>query len=146
MLLLCCLPEEIETSARLLEELKRLPGPPALERVLRTAQLAQRLQQPRPQGLLCLALLPARQDLHDLLAMQHLLQDIPLVLALPDDAPQTLALAHRLRARYLTYMQRPDAHQLMAQVVARVLDKYSRPWEPPAGSGPGPGTPGDDPA
>jgi hypothetical protein len=134
MLLLCCLPEETKTSALLLTELQHLPGHPALETVPRMAQLAERLQQPRPQALLCLALLPATQDLHDLLAMQHLLQDLPLVLALPDDAPQTLVLAHRLRARYLTFVQRPDAHQLIAQVVARMLAKYRQPWESAGGS------------
>jgi hypothetical protein len=136
MLLLCCLPPGLEISTRLLSQLRELPGHPVLETVPGVAQLVERLHEPRHQGLLCLALLPAQQDLRDLLAAQSLLQDMPLVLALPDGAPETLLSAHCLRARYVTSVQRPDAHLLMAQVVARMLGKYRQAWEAPEGVAP----------
>ncbi len=142
MLLLCYLPQEMPASARLRRQLQGLPGLEGLETVPDITQLAHRLQQPRPQALLCLALLPTQQALKDLLALQELLRDIPLVLALPDEAPQSLLWAHRLRPRYLTFAHGPEANLRITQVVARMLGKYARPWDPPADSPAKPALPG----
>ena len=116
MLLLCYLPQEMPASARLRRQLQGLPGLEGLETVPDIAQLAQRLQQPRPQALLCLAL--------------------------PDEAPQSLLWAHRLRPRYLTFAHGPEANLRITQVVARMLGKYARPWDPPADSPAKPALPG----
>jgi hypothetical protein len=47
-------------------------------------------------------LLPAdRKDLQDLLSIQHLLRDIPLVLLISDPNKETMVMAHRLRPRFV---------------------------------------------
>jgi hypothetical protein len=47
-------------------------------------------------------LLPAdRKDLQDLLSIQHLLRDIPLVLLVSDPNKETMVMAHRLRPRFV---------------------------------------------
>ncbi|MBI5522016.1 MAG: hypothetical protein HY910_05250 [Desulfarculus sp.] len=129
MLLLCCLPGEAEINSRLLAVVNNLPCHPQVEVLKNAADLGPRLQQPRPQCLLCLALAPSGEDLARLLDVAPLLQGIPLVLVLPDEQPATLAQAHRLRARYLTSLQRPEAPQMIAAVVGRMIEKYDRSWE-----------------
>lgn len=129
MLLLCCLPGETEMASRLLGAVSDLPCQPHMEVLRGAAELGRRLQQPRGRGLLCLALAPSHQDLDQLLTVAPLLEDIPLVLIVPDEEPATLAQGHRLRARYLTSMQRPEAPRMVAAVVGRMMEKYDRAWE-----------------
>jgi len=119
----------MEANAHLLAAVAALPGPPQVEVVRSLADLGPRLQQPRHQGLLCLAVLPSPAHLAQLMSLEPLLRDIPLVVLLPDEDPATLAQAHRLRARYLTSLQRPEAPQMAAAVAARMMEKYDRPWE-----------------
>lgn len=129
MLLLCCLPGDGEINSRLLAVVNNLPGHPQVEVLASADDLAPRLQRPRSQCLLCLALAPTPPDLARLLEAAPLLQGIPLVLVLPDEQPATLAQALRLRARYVTSLQHPEAPQMVAAVVGRMIEKYDRSWE-----------------
>jgi hypothetical protein len=45
-----------------------------------------------------------REDILELISVRHLFRDVPVVLIVPDTDDQTIALAHRLRPRYLTYI------------------------------------------
>lgn len=44
-----------------------------------------------------------RQDLANLLSIQDLLDDVRIILVLPDDKKKTVSAGHRLRPRYISY-------------------------------------------
>lgn len=44
-----------------------------------------------------------RQDLANLLSIQDLLDDVRIILVLPDDKKETVSAGHRLRPRYISY-------------------------------------------
>jgi hypothetical protein len=51
-------------------------------------------------------LLPAdRKDLQDLLSIQHLFRDVPLILLVSDHSKETMAIAHQLRPRFIDSLQ-----------------------------------------
>jgi hypothetical protein len=101
-LLYATLSKEISQSVR--EMLSpMLPGA-TVELYQTLSELWLRLQN-RKDGALTLLFLPgSREDITDLIAIRHLLRDIPVLLVLPDLEDETVALAHRLGPRHLTYV------------------------------------------
>lgn len=63
-----------------------------------------------------------REDILELIGVRYLFRHVPVVLVLPDTDDQTIALAHRLRPRYLTYI---DAHFVdLYPVLARLFERH----------------------
>jgi hypothetical protein len=68
--------------------------------------LAQRLREPYDgEDKVALLVATDQKNLGDLLSLQHLFLNVPLILLVPDRTPETMALAHRLRPRYLNDVQ-----------------------------------------
>lgn len=75
-----------------------------LEHLRHGAKLRQRLLKSGQEPSL-IVLYPAdRQELRKLVEMQDLFTDFRLILIAPDDTDETIALAHRLRPRFLCYI------------------------------------------
>lgn len=67
-------------------------------------ELAYRLRQPVREGLIAVLHAADRQELAGILSLQHLLQNIPIVFILPDRDDTTIAQAHRLFPRFISYI------------------------------------------
>jgi hypothetical protein len=59
----------------------------------------------------------SRVDLMDILSIQHLFRDTPIILFAPDNERETIALAHQLRPRFLSDTQSDF------EVISGVLNK-----------------------
>lgn len=60
-----------------------------------------------------------RQALSQLLSLKGFLRGIRIILGLPDDKEETIALAHRLKPRYLCYLN--DNYSELNLVVSKML-------------------------
>lgn len=69
------------------------------------AHLSHRFCRPYARGGDSIAVLYAadRQDLANLLSIRDLLDDVRIILILPDDKKETVSAGHRLRPRYISY-------------------------------------------
>lgn len=67
-------------------------------------ELSRRLRQPKDDLTIVVLLLASREDVLDLLAIRHLFRNVRIILVVPDLEDATIALAHRLRPRYLSYI------------------------------------------
>jgi hypothetical protein len=65
--------------------------------------LSHRLREPLDNRVVAILLLTSRGDLANILSIQHLLRDIEIILLAPNSNPETIAMAHQLRPRFLTY-------------------------------------------
>ena len=66
-----------------------------------------------------------REDFLDLLAIRHLFRNIRIIVVVPDTGHETIAMAHRLRPRYLTYI---DGNFLgLSAVVNKMSEGYAQP-------------------
>ena len=66
-----------------------------------------------------------REDFLDLLAIRHLFRNIRIIVVVPDTEDETITMAHRLRPRYLTYI---DGNFLgLSAVVNNMCEGYARP-------------------
>ena len=85
------------------------------------ASLSQRLHGPLPNPLIILLLISNREELCDILALCDLLNDRRIILILPDDNPDNLAMAHTLRPRFITYRDRDflDVSAVLGRMIAR---------------------------
>jgi hypothetical protein len=66
--------------------------------------LSRRLRQPKADLTIVVLLLASREDVLDLLAIRHLFRNVRIILVVPDLEDETIALAHRLRPRFLSYI------------------------------------------
>jgi len=83
--------------------------------------LRERLRQsPRCVDVLVL-LVSDHEELRELVDMSLLFKEIPRLLVIPDSEPATVALAHRLRPRLLSYVG--ESFETVARVVDRLLAK-----------------------
>lgn len=73
------------------------------------------------------ALLASSEELEALLPLREISMDIPLILVLPDSRPETISLGHRLRPRFLGFLQN-DFSEVTA-VLAEVLKRSRRDGE-----------------
>ena len=66
--------------------------------------LSRKLRQPKNDLMIVVLFLSDREDMLDVLNIQHLFRNTRVILVVPDLDEKTIALAHRLRPRYLTYV------------------------------------------
>ena len=85
-------------------------------------EFSRRLRQPKDDLTIVVLLLASREDVLDLLAIRHLFRNVRIILVVPDLEDETIALAHRLRPRFLTYI---NGNFLgLATVVSRMSAVY----------------------
>lgn len=89
-------------------QVKQALEPSIPEGILETYRSAsnfqQRLRQPKDGRTIVILLLARPEDFLDVLAMRHLFRDALTVVVVPDTEEETIAMAHLLRPRYLTYI------------------------------------------
>ena len=83
--------------------------------------LKQRLSQPVNELVAAILYVSGEDDLSQLLRMQDLLWDLPLILVIPAQDRQTVSCAHSLRPRFLTDVE--GDFKEVAEVLKRMLDK-----------------------
>lgn len=66
--------------------------------------LSRKLRRPKKDLMIVVLFLVDRHDMLDALNIQHLFRNTRVILVVPDLDEKTIALAHRLRPRYLTYV------------------------------------------
>jgi hypothetical protein len=81
--------------------------------------LSRRLSDPGQNPSLVILLFENRGELAEILPVRHWFQDISIILIVPDRTPETIALAHQLRPRFLAYRQ--DDFGTVAAVVGKML-------------------------
>jgi len=84
--------------------------------------LSRRLRQPKADLTIVVLLLASREDVLDLLAIRHLFRNVRIILVVPDLEDETIALAHRLRPRFLSYVD--GNFPGLATVVNRMSEAY----------------------
>lgn len=99
---------------RLLED--RVPGK-KMEMYRTIEGLKERLKAPHEGEMIAVLEASSRDDLDALLSIRQRLQGIKTILLAPDREEETVALAHQLRPRFLTYINNDPAN------VAAVLEK-----------------------
>ena len=62
-----------------------------------------RLKKPRYTFTVAIVFAPNRQDISDILSLDHLLRDIKIILVISHDNHGTLSMAHILRPRFISY-------------------------------------------
>ena len=87
--------------------------------------LSRRLRLPKDDPTIVVVLPARREDILDLLAIRHLFRNVRIVLVVPDIEDETIALAHRLRPRYLSYI---DGNFMgLSTVVNKMFKGYDHP-------------------
>lgn len=104
--------------------LARLPCRESLEMFRSIEGLAARLRRPASNLLIVILLAADRRELGDLLAMRHLLGKAKVFLMIADEEAETIALAHRLRPRYLGCLS--DDFTELASVLGKTIQEYER--------------------
>jgi hypothetical protein len=66
------------------------------------SDLSQSLRQPEEDLGVAVLLVSDQEDLQNIISIRHLFQTIRIILLLPNKAPETVAMAHQLRPRFLT--------------------------------------------
>ena len=66
-------------------------------------KLAQRLRRPSYYIGIAVLLISGREELWDVLSVRHLLDNVKVILILPDRKNETIELGHKLRPRFLSY-------------------------------------------
>lgn len=82
--------------------------------------LAQRLRRPHNGLEVAVLLATGREKLRELQSLDQMLETLRIILILPDADPQTIALAHSLRPRYVTNIQ--GDFQDVAAVLRKILE------------------------
>ena len=98
------------------------------ESYTRLEDLFHRLRKPRVMLKIGVFVISDAMELDRLLAIRELLSDIPLVLAVADNDPQTLSKAHALAPRFITFID--NGIEPMASVVERMLECRIKPVNP----------------
>lgn len=95
--------------------------------VFRTIKnLSQKLRQPKNDHDIAVLLANKKEDLQELVRIDHLLEDLRLILILADREADTIAKAHTLRPRFLTYV---DSDFLDVAAVLSKMLAYTHPNE-----------------
>jgi hypothetical protein len=87
--------------------------------------LSERLLQPKNDLSIALLLTAQREDIVELLSMSNLFRNSRIILIAPDRDKETIAIAHRLRPRLLTYIDSDFAD--VFTVLANMIGDYHRP-------------------
>ncbi|MBU2551987.1 MAG: hypothetical protein KKB20_26490 [Proteobacteria bacterium] len=80
------------------------------------------LKRPRLYPALALIATASRSELLDITRLEPLLDDVKIVLILPDCEDETLALGHRLRPRYMSFAG--DRMEDVAAILKKMMDTY----------------------
>jgi hypothetical protein len=86
--------------------------------------LARRLRQPKDDLTIAILLFGTSEDFLDVLAIQHLFRDVRTIVVVPDIRVETIAMAHRLRPRYLAYIDGNLSG--LSTVVDKMAEVYAR--------------------
>ncbi len=86
--------------------------------------LRERFRRPLDVPTIAVIFISCRKELRDVVANRELLQEVPLVLFLPDDKKGMVAEAHSLRPRFLTYTD-SDVREAFA-VLNRMVGKVRK--------------------
>ena len=106
----------------LLERMGRSEVSGEVLEVYRTFDLfAERLRHPVDERNIVLLLVPDRHELERIATLQLLLSNVRVILIAPSQDPETVATAHRLRPRFLTYVD--SDYSDISAVLKRMLDQ-----------------------
>lgn len=92
-----------------------------LETFQRLGSFANRLISTSSSASVAILLAASREDLLGLHTIRHLLEDMRVLLVVPDGDPQTVRLAHDLAPRFLSYLDDDPSHLLA--VLERMLGR-----------------------
>lgn len=109
-----------ETSAKRMKILESNFKDRRVETPSTVDDLIRRLREPSEETKILILLINNREDLKYLLSIPHLFLNVPLVIQVPDDSPETMQMAHRLRPRYLNSPQ--DDLGALVEVLRRILN------------------------
>jgi hypothetical protein len=85
--------------------------------------LSKRLRRPGRGPQVAVVILSSHKDLEDVITIRDLLADLATLLILPDADADTLAKAHQIRPRFLTYADSDP--MVIGAVLAKMLRTYS---------------------
>jgi hypothetical protein len=96
-----------------------------IERFETFGDFQERLKKPRCESTCAMLFAPDKQDLVDLLSIQHLFRNVPIILIISARNHDTISMAHRLRPRFLSYFA-PLSTKINLEEILAVLKKMSQ--------------------
>jgi hypothetical protein len=99
-----------------------------VERFKTIGDFEERLKKPRYEHTCAVLFAPVMQDLVDLLSIQLLFRNIPIILVIPTGNDDIIAMAHRLRPRFLSYFA-PLSTEINAEEILAVLRKMFKTYD-----------------
>ena len=98
-------------------------------RVYRTLEgLSERLHRPVDPETVLIIVTYSREKLSEISPLRHVLGDVRTVVVVPDQEPTTVALAHQLRPRFLTYAN--SGFDDLAAVLQKMIESDRRDGAP----------------
>ena len=98
-------------------------------RVYRTLEgLSERLHRPVNPETVLIIVTYSREKLSEISPLRHVLGDVRTVVVVPDQEPTTVALAHQLRPRFLTYAN--NGFDDLAAVLQKMIESDRRDGAP----------------
>jgi hypothetical protein len=91
-----------------------------LEVHTRYPDFALRLIHPKDETSVAVVALTGRDETTGLLPVRDMISDTPLIVVLPDDHPETIRMAHRLRPQFIGYFD-SDFEEVVS-VIGRLID------------------------
>jgi hypothetical protein len=91
--------------------------------------LSERLRLPIGNQEILVLLIENKENLINMLSIKYLLRHIRIIIILPDSEVETISLAHRLRPRYLSYLNGNliDLTALLTKMIA-IKNHYNNNW------------------
>lgn len=93
---------------------------PGMELFTTTQGLSNRLRHPSGEATIAVLIVKTGEDLIYLRQIRHLLQDVRIILILPDRKAETVAAGHTLQPRFLGYLD--DDTEEIAAVLKKMLN------------------------
>ncbi len=116
------LPGHDEKGEELLNRMIAELAPRGIETCRSFTGLRERIRRPCPDVKVAVLLCLTKTHLREIFTLGEYLQDLKVILVLPDDDAETVIQAHNLRPRYLSWMDH-DCFDLVA-VLKRMVDFY----------------------
>jgi len=115
-------PEPGEKCKMLVEGIEPLVPANDLEVYHTVAAFSRRLQQPTYTVGICILWIPTRSRLSEILPLQHLLEDLPIFLVLPDKRKDTISKGYSLSPRLTSSVD--ENLSFMIAVIEKKLSSY----------------------